>query len=175
MNYEKIRSLTSKFSGLESSAADEQIDTSLTKLFHCMSVVYGQQLSSPRWNRFLGLKLRWKDKVSQHSIHKQCIIAGFICFWPQIRLNNVIWRCWHMQFIARKRKLAFAFDAPRETEEAVSEGGGAIMMGRYWRRRMHSVLAEYKKWRIFYKNQNTCPRYRAPRKLKVDKALDSLF
>ena len=90
-------------------------------------------------------------------------------------MNNVIWRCWHMQFIARKRKLAFAFDAPRETEEAVSEGGGAIMMGRYWRRRMHSVLAEYKKWRIFYKNQNNCPRYRAPRKLKVDMALDILF
>ena len=43
-----------------------------------MSIAYRQKLTSPKWNRFLGMKLRWKDKI---------------------RLNNVIWRCWHMQFI----------------------------------------------------------------------------
>ena len=46
--------------------------------FQCMSIAYRQKLTSPKWNRFLGMKLRWKDKI---------------------RLNNVIWRCWHMQFI----------------------------------------------------------------------------
>jgi hypothetical protein len=35
-----------------------------------------QKLTSPKWNRFKGIRLRWKDKI---------------------RLNNVIWRCWHMQ------------------------------------------------------------------------------
>lgn len=35
-----------------------------------------QKLTSPKWNRFRGIRLRWKDKI---------------------RLNNVIWRCWHMQ------------------------------------------------------------------------------
>lgn len=41
-------------------------------LFICSS----QKLTSPKWNRFKGIKLRWKEKI---------------------RLNNVIWRCWHMQ------------------------------------------------------------------------------
>lgn len=35
-----------------------------------------QKLTSPKWNRFKGVRLRWKEKI---------------------RLNNVIWRCWHMQ------------------------------------------------------------------------------
>ena len=48
------------------------------EIFQCMSIAYRQKLTSPKWNRFLGMKLRWKDKI---------------------RLNNVIWRCWHMQFI----------------------------------------------------------------------------
>ena len=48
------------------------------KILQCMSIAYRQKLTSPKWNRFLGMKLRWKDKI---------------------RLNNVIWRCWHMQFI----------------------------------------------------------------------------
>ena len=48
------------------------------KIPQCMSIAYRQKLTSPKWNRFLGMKLRWKDKI---------------------RLNNVIWRCWHMQFI----------------------------------------------------------------------------
>ena len=48
------------------------------KNLQCMSIAYRQKLTSPKWNRFLGMKLRWKDKI---------------------RLNNVIWRCWHMQFI----------------------------------------------------------------------------
>lgn len=52
------------------------IETSLNKLFQCMSLAYRQKLTSPKWNRFKGIRLRWKDKI---------------------RLNNVIWRCWHMQ------------------------------------------------------------------------------
>uniref|UniRef100_A0A182QV16 Uncharacterized protein n=1 Tax=Anopheles farauti TaxID=69004 RepID=A0A182QV16_9DIPT len=35
-----------------------------------------QKLTSPKWNPFKGIRLRWKEKI---------------------RLNNVIWRCWHMQ------------------------------------------------------------------------------
>lgn len=55
-------------------------DRSLVSFFfysHCLFVVIlRQKLTSPKWNRFKGIKLRWKDKI---------------------RLNNVIWRCWHMQ------------------------------------------------------------------------------
>lgn len=39
-------------------------------------ICFRQKLTSPKWNRFKGIRLRWKDKI---------------------RLNNVIWRCWHMQ------------------------------------------------------------------------------
>ncbi|XP_071541173.1 MLX-interacting protein isoform X3 [Panulirus ornatus] len=64
------------------------IDSSLTKLFNAMSIAYRQKITSPKWNRFKGLKLRWKDKI---------------------RLNNVIWRCWHMQFIRKKRMTVCQF------------------------------------------------------------------
>lgn len=37
---------------------------------------YRQKLTSPKWNHFKGIRLMWKDKI---------------------RLNNLIWRCWHMQ------------------------------------------------------------------------------
>lgn len=38
--------------------------------------IFRQKLTSPKWNRFRGIRLRWKEKI---------------------RLNNVIWRCWHLQ------------------------------------------------------------------------------
>ena len=109
------------------------IDVSLTKLFQCMSIAYRQKLTSPKWNRFLGMKLRWKDKF---------------------RLNNVIWRCWHMQFIKGHRKLVCAFANPMELDNHNKTEAGAIMEGKYWKRKMNMILAEYKKWRIFYKNQH---------------------
>lgn len=46
-----------------------------------------QKLTSPKWNRFKGIRLRWKDKI---------------------RLNNVIWRCWHMQCKREKKYLALS-------------------------------------------------------------------
>ena len=57
-----------------------------------------------------------------------------------------------MQFIAHRKKLPMAFANPLE-----AEGGGTLMMGQYWKRKMAGILAEYKKWRIFYKNQNSFP------------------
>ena len=39
-------------------------------------VAFSSKLTSPRWKNFKGLRLQWKDKI---------------------RLNNLIWRCWHMQ------------------------------------------------------------------------------
>ncbi|GIY31548.1 MLX-interacting protein [Caerostris extrusa] len=56
------------------------IDASLTKLFECMTLAYSGKLTSPRWKQFKGLKLRLKEKI---------------------RLNNMIWRAWHMQFIMK--------------------------------------------------------------------------
>ena len=60
-----------------------------------------------------------------------------------------------MQFIAHKRKLPLAFANPLEAAIPSKEkGGGTLMMGKYWKRKMDGILAEYKKWRIFYKNRN---------------------
>ena len=74
-----------------------------------------------------------------------------------------------MQFVKRQRKLVFAFGNPIEIDNHSKTESGAIMMGKYWKRKMDSVLAEYKKWRIFYKNQNNgaeCNKY-----TKADKTL----
>ena len=54
-----------------SNKADKRIDNSLSKLFSCMSKVYAHKLSSPKWNRFLGLKLRWKDKIRFVQLESQ--------------------------------------------------------------------------------------------------------
>ncbi|XP_037801771.1 MLX-interacting protein-like isoform X3 [Penaeus monodon] len=105
------------------------IDSSLTKLFKTMSIAYSHKISSPKWNRFKGLKLSWKDKI---------------------RLNNVIWRCWHMQFIRRKKMTVcqFALDVDIHNKpEAI------VLEGKYWKRQLDAVTAEYKKWRIYYKNK----------------------
>jgi len=109
------------------------IDVPVTKLFQCMSIAYRQKLTSPKWNRFRGMKLRWKDKI---------------------RLNNVIWRCWHMQFIKGHRKLVCAFANPLEIDNHNKTEGGAILEGKYWKRKLATVTAEYKKWRAFHKYQN---------------------
>lgn len=59
-----------------------------------------------------------------------------------------------MQFIKGHRKLVCAFANPLEIDNHSKTEAGAIMEGKYWKRKMSTILAEYKKWRIFYKNQN---------------------
>jgi len=62
-----------------------------------------------------------------------------------------------MQFIKGHRKLVCAFANPLEIDNHNKTEAGAIMEGKYWKRKMATILAEYKKWRIFYKNQNYVP------------------
>lgn len=104
------------------------IEVSLTKLFKCMTLAYRQKLTSPKWNRFKGIKLRWKDKI---------------------RLNNVIWRCWHMQFIKKQNTLVCQFASPLDVDTHVKPET-TILEGKYWKRRVEAVIAEYKKWRKFH-------------------------
>ena len=71
-----------------------------------------------------------------------------------------------MQFIGGKKKLVFDFVNPLEAENPTHEveGGGTLMHGKYWKRRMETVLAEYKNWRIYYKSHRppTCPHVKKP-------------
>lgn len=65
------------FSRTKSDPNQISIDQSLRKLFQCMSLAYDdEKLTSPKWKTFKGLKLNIKDKI---------------------RLNNIIWRAWHIQ------------------------------------------------------------------------------
>ncbi|KAK5646464.1 hypothetical protein RI129_004928 [Pyrocoelia pectoralis] len=105
------------------------IDTSLAKLFQCMSIAYRQKLTSPKWNRFRGIRLRWKDKI---------------------RLNNVIWRCWHMQFIKKVNTYICQFASPLDVDTH-NKPEAIVLEGKYWKRKLAAVTAEYKKWRMFHR------------------------
>ncbi|KRT83720.1 hypothetical protein AMK59_3237, partial [Oryctes borbonicus] len=96
-------------------------------------ICFRQKLTSPKWNRFRGIRLRWKDKI---------------------RLNNVIWRCWHMQFIKKQNTLICQFASPLDVDTH-NKPEAIVMEGKYWKRKLEAVTAEYKKWRMFYKNQSS--------------------
>lgn len=49
------------------------------------------KLTSPKWKRFKGVKLQLKDKI---------------------RLNNIIWREWYMQYIQNRHPVICRFSAP---------------------------------------------------------------
>nr|AUZ82870.1 MLX-interacting protein [Tigriopus kingsejongensis] len=122
----------SAFIGSRANQALSIIDISLNKLFQSMSIAYRHKLTSPKWNKFRGLKLRWKDKI---------------------RLNNVIWRCWHMQFIKGRNQLLCAFANPLEIDNHDHTEGSTVLEGKYWKRQLQTVTSEYKQWRLFYKHR----------------------
>lgn len=112
------------------------IENSLSNLFKCMSLAYRQKLTSPKWNRFRGIRLRWKEKI---------------------RLNNVIWRCWHMQFIKRENTLICQFASPLDSDTH-NKPEAVVLEGKYWKRKLAAVTAEYKKCRMFYRNKLPGPK-----------------
>lgn len=67
---------TQKYTYGPRSSQTVMIDASLSKLFECMTLAYSGTLTSPKWKSFKGLRLKLKDKI---------------------RLNNIIWRAWHIQ------------------------------------------------------------------------------
>ncbi|XP_075540645.1 MLX interacting protein mondo isoform X2 [Dermacentor variabilis] len=109
------------------------IDGSLTKLFECMTLAYSGKLTSPKWKTFKGLKLRLKDKI---------------------RLNNIIWRAWHMQFVARRSPYVCQFASPLEGDTH-NKPEAIVMEGKYWKRNFSNITAEYKKWRMFFCKKNS--------------------
>ncbi|KAI8502903.1 hypothetical protein Bbelb_196050, partial [Branchiostoma belcheri] len=90
------------------------------------------KLVSPKWKTFKGLKLLWKDKI---------------------RLNNAIWRAWHIQYINKKSPLVCQFVANPLADDAHSLPQAVVLEGKYWKRRMETVVKEYMKWRVYYKKK----------------------
>ncbi|XP_065214313.1 protein WBSCR14 homolog isoform X2 [Planococcus citri] len=111
------------------------IETSLTQLFQCMSIAYRQKLTSPKWNRFKGVRLKWKEKI---------------------RLNNVIWRCWHMQFVMKQNIGVCQFASPLDVD-IHSKPEAVVLEGKYWKRKLSAVTAEYKRWRMSYQKSPLSP------------------
>ncbi|KAJ8312491.1 hypothetical protein KUTeg_009864 [Tegillarca granosa] len=112
------------------------IDASLTKLFQCMTLAYSGKLTSPKWKPFRGLHLTVKDKV---------------------RLNNLIWREWHMQYIYQRSPVVCLFATPL-SDDIHTKPEAIVLEGKYWKRRLDTVTAEYKRWRKYFKARRSfCP------------------
>lgn len=108
-----------------------EIDSDLSRIFDTLKVTYEQKLTSPKWNPFKGIRLRWKEKI---------------------RLNNVIWRCWHMQFILKRKTLVCQFASPLDTD--VHNTPQAILLeGKYWKRHGNVIENEYVRWRRYHLNK----------------------
>lgn len=135
-NYEPLQAKETTQTYVYGSKANSwvQIDSSLTKLFECMSLAYNGKITSPRWKTFKGLKLPIKDKI---------------------RLNNIIWRAWHIQYIAGRNPVVCQFSSSADTKRH-KQTEAILLEGKYWKRRVDAVKAEYKKWRMFH-HRTGCP------------------
>lgn len=107
------------------------IEVSLTQLFQCMTLAYSGKLTSPRWKTFKGLKLRLKDKI---------------------RLNNIIWRAWHIQFISKRKPPVCQFASPLDTD-AHNKSEVMVVEENLWKTKVNSIAAEYKKRRMYFKDR----------------------
>ncbi|XP_046916146.2 MLX interacting protein mondo isoform X2 [Dermatophagoides farinae] len=106
------------------------IDQSLWKLFQCMTLAYDDDITSPKWKTFKGLKMNIKDKI---------------------RLNNIIWRAWHIQYISGRKPGVCQFSSNIDTERH-KKTEAILLEGKYWKRRADVVKAEYNKWRLYYQH-----------------------
>ncbi|XP_054857901.1 carbohydrate-responsive element-binding protein isoform X2 [Eublepharis macularius] len=108
------------------------IDPTITRLFECMSLAYSDNLVSPKWKNFKGLRLLCRDKI---------------------RLNNAIWRAWYIQYVERRKSPVCGFVTPLDGSDEHRKPEAVVLEGNYWKRRIEVVMKEYHKWRIYYKKR----------------------
>ncbi|NXI83519.1 MLXPL protein, partial [Rhipidura dahli] len=113
-------------------ADPRSIDPTLTRLFECMSLEYSGKLVSPKWKNFKGLRL--------------------LC-WDKIRLNNVIWRAWYIQWYKESSPRCGALGLGSSAMTPCPAPQAVVLEGNYWKRRIEVVMREYHKWRIYYKKR----------------------
>ncbi|KHJ92918.1 hypothetical protein OESDEN_07178, partial [Oesophagostomum dentatum] len=111
------------------------IDVSLNKLNKCIKVAYNK-MTTPKWKDFKGLRLHWKQRI---------------------RLNNVIWRAYYIEFRMPtkkvKKKTPFCYFAVPDDDTTHVKLEGSVLEGMYWKRKMEAVCAQYKKWRHYMKSR----------------------
>nr|CAH8848674.1 unnamed protein product [Trichobilharzia regenti] len=102
----------------------------LASLFKYLEIAYIGKLTSPKWDQFRGLRFAIKNKI---------------------RLNNIIWREYHMQYVKKLKPVVVQFQTP--VCENHSKAEAVVLEGKYWRRRISALCREYGLWRLFAKNK----------------------
>ncbi|XP_077995978.1 MLX-interacting protein-like [Glandiceps talaboti] len=150
-DFSKARKDTYKdYNFVPSGNSNTAIDASLSKLFESLTIAFSGQVVSPKWKTFKGMKLAMSDKI---------------------RLNNAIWRAWHIQFQQHKNPVVCQFATPHTdhvhattqclntlfyTACLATQGKQAVVLeGKYWKRTLDTVVLEYKRWRSFFKEKNS--------------------
>ncbi|RDD41124.1 Carbohydrate-responsive element-binding protein [Trichoplax sp. H2] len=108
---------------------------SLAQLLDCLRLEYSDTLLTPRWKNFKSQNLKWEQKR---------------------RLNNIIWRAWHMQF-QKHRNLPFCKFAIPFLENMHNKPQAIVVEGEHWRRRLDAIASEYKRWRCYFGQTVTPP------------------
>ncbi|KAL4001778.1 Helix-loop-helix DNA-binding domain family protein [Acanthocheilonema viteae] len=105
------------------------IDVSLNKLNKCIKVAYNK-MTTPKWKDFKGLRLHWKQRI---------------------RLNNVIWRAYYMEFRRpdkdKSKRTPYCYFTVPDDDITHVKITGTIVEGMYWKRSMDALKAQYKRWR----------------------------
>ncbi|VDK37608.1 unnamed protein product [Taenia asiatica] len=119
---------------LESSPSDRNsgipaFDT-LQSLFKSLSLAYVETVTSPRWSHFRGAGFALKQKV---------------------RLNNIIWREYHMQYVKQRLPVIVKFQVPSPQTSGIKVHS-PVMEGKLWDRHCTKLSNEYRRWRTYYIN-----------------------
>ncbi|XP_018646863.1 hypothetical protein Smp_162080 [Schistosoma mansoni] len=102
----------------------------LASLFKYLEIAYSGKLTSPKWDKFRGLRFAIKYKI---------------------RLNNIVWREYHMQYVKKLKPVVVQFQTPIYEDHSKTEA--VILEGKYWKRRVSTLRKEYSLWRVFAKNR----------------------
>ncbi|CAF0807498.1 unnamed protein product [Adineta steineri] len=94
---------------------------SLVSLLRVINTVYRTNLTSPKWKNFRGSRIECQDKI---------------------RLNNVIWRTWHQQYIRRIKSLVCQFVSPLDVQALPTQVNQQSKQ-----HMINSLKGEYIKWR----------------------------
>ncbi|XP_060605253.1 carbohydrate-responsive element-binding protein-like isoform X2 [Ruditapes philippinarum] len=112
------------------------LDASLSSLFEHLTLAYNGKLTSPKWKQFRGMHMNVKDKI---------------------RVNNIIWREWHMQYIFGRITKVCQFATPLQDPTGHSKPEAVVLEGYYWKRRLDTIAKEYKMWRKFFTQKRFKP------------------
>ncbi|CAF3142913.1 unnamed protein product [Rotaria sp. Silwood2] len=95
--------------------------TSLYSLLCVINSVYRSNLTSPKWKNFRGSRIKCQDKI---------------------RLNNIIWRTWHQQYVRNVKKVVCQFVSPLDTQILPTQ-----LTQQSKQQIINSLKGEYIKWR----------------------------